>query len=96
MIHRLYRDDGIAFHSPDRGGVLAAAVGDAENVNDTRARQHPGIRPVEGHAAGVAPGPDPGLAQIVPTRPHEVAHEVGVLLHHLPVLPDVLREGLAA
>ena len=96
MIDRSYGDYRVILQSPDGGSIFAASVRNAKNIDDTGSCKNPRIGAIERHAAGIAPGTDAGFTQVIPACPHEVTHQIGVFLYHLPVFPDVLREGLGA
>ncbi len=94
MVHRTHPDHRLFLQSPHGGSVTAGGIGISQDVDTPGSRQHPGIRTVERHAAGIAPCAYTGFSQIIPCRPHEVPYQIGELFHHLPVLINILGKGL--
>ena len=72
-------------------------IGCPKDIHGAGVRQQPGIGFVKSSSVRcIGPGADAALAQVIPGCPHEIAHQVWQFLHHLPVFPDILREGLTA
>ena len=81
--------------SPCRLCEKELGVGLTADVDGPLVGEQPWVRLLErGVRVAVAPGAASGLAQIVPGRPGEVAHEVAQLLHGAVVAHHVAVEGL--
>ena len=80
---------------PGHGGHRGLAVGVADQAERTAVGADPRKR--LDHGLGVLrPTGEAHLAQMVEGGPHEVAQQARVLLHHAPVLGDVVAHGLRA